>query len=86
MLTEKSISLRTTNNDSFFANYDVVSFTAKFNSKAFDIKGNRFSNEILNELNSAKPGDTIFISSIVGHNNDVDKTINIRSNYFFNIN
>ncbi len=86
LLIEKSISLKTTNNDSFFVNFDVVSFTVKFDSKTYDIKGNRFSDEILNELNSTKPGDTIFISSIVGHNNDVDKTINISSNYFFNIN
>ncbi|MEO7047919.1 MAG: GldM family protein [Ferruginibacter sp.] len=85
ILAENLISLKTNDNNSFFAKYDIVSFTAKFKSKTFDIEGNKFSTEILKELDNAKAGDTITITSLVAHNNDVNKTINLNSNYAYNI-
>jgi hypothetical protein len=85
ILSENLISLKTNDDNSFFAKYEIVSFTAKFKGKIFDINGNKFSNEILKELDKAKAGDTITITSLVAHNNDVNKTINLNSNYAYNI-
>jgi hypothetical protein len=85
ILAENLISLKTNDDNSFFAKYEIVSFTAKFKGKIFDINGNKFSNEILKELDKAKAGDTITITSLVAHNNDVNKTINLNSNYAYNI-
>lgn len=77
LLAENLISLKTNNDNSFFANYDIVSFTAKIKNKTFDIHGNKFSSEILNELNFSKLGDTITITSVIGHNKDVNKSITL---------
>ena len=85
ILAENLISLKTNDDNSFFAKYEIVSFTAKFKGKIFDINGNKFSTEIFKELDNAKAGDTITITSLVAHNNDVNKTINLNSNYAYNI-
>jgi len=85
LLAEDSISLISNSDKSFFKNYEIVSFTAKFKSKIFDIRGNKFSIEILKELDNVKPGDTITITSLVAHNDDVNKTFNLNGDYTYNI-
>ena len=85
LLADNSISLKTNNDNSFFANYDIISFSVKFKDKIFDIKGNKFSTDILRELDSAKTDDTFTIASLVGRNKEINKTINLNSNYSYKI-
>ncbi len=85
LLTDNSISLKTTEGNSFFMNYGITSFTLTFKDKSYDIKGNKFSTEILSEFNSAKIGDTFSIASLVFINNDINKTLNLNSKYAYSI-
>ena len=85
LLADNAISLKSNNENSFFYNYDIISFSVKFRNKTFDFKGNKFSTEILTELNNANTGDALTIASFVARNDDLNKTINVNSNYTFNI-
>ena len=80
------ITFKSTNDeDGFFADHKVVSYTATFGGKTYEISGNKFPSDLISAIGNTKNSDVLTISDVKGSDGKGNKSVNLHGPFEFKV-